>query len=591
MTQVKADIAQDLKLAMSAAEFDKAAKIGARILRMHPKRTDIQLMTAVSEMQGKNPLQAGQRLRRIFRTLLPNDRFFGPVSQNLLQYSYITNDFSSVELVMEERHRAAPQYSVFALMLADVIFRHQCKLSPGRSYAPKLAQAIELLENTAPSDPCYRDMQTLLARIYLYKEEHEKAFPLLENITQKQPQNRALRELLASSYAISGEVEKAVSTSLAIIHDFPDAGAQPFIIISFMRPQSMPENAREVLTEIAINPQNDAEQVYKASFALARMDEADGNMKSAFDWYQTGHAASRKARPIDMVAEFHEMNRVAEFARNAVADDLGDAKGASFEREDGPQPIFIVGMPRSGTTLTERILGAHPDVYAAGEIGDLSRVLAEVIGPCSFSEQIARLNKKTIAEIRKRYLAAMKAYAPNARFITNKTPANFLRLEAIRRIFPEAPIIHTHRHPLATCLSIYTTPFAVPMRFADDLGDLADYYRGYNTLMNVFFETDQHGMLYDLRYEELVANPESVAKDYLAHCGLDWHEQCLEFYRDGKTSTTASMIQVRRPINKDSLGKWQRFEPFIGPLADLVADIAVPDKKADKKSTRKTFAA
>ena len=129
------------------------------------------------------------------------------------------------------------------------------------------------------------------------------------------------------------------------------------------------------------------------------------------------------------------------------------------------------------------------------------------------------------------------------------------------------------------------------MRFADDLGDLADYYRGYNTLMNVFFETDQHGMLYDLRYEELVANPESVAKDYLAHCGLDWHEKCLEFYRDGKTSTTASMIQVRRPINKDSLGKWQRFEPFIGPLADLVADIAVPDKKAHKKSTRKTFAA
>ena len=321
------------------------------------------------------------------------------------------------------------------------------------------------------------------------------------------------------------------------------------------------------------------------------MDEADGKMKSAFDWYQTGHDANRRARPIDMVAEFHEMKRIAELARDNVTVDLGDVKDVSAEKEDGPMPIFIVGMPRSGTTLCERILGAHPDVYAAGEIGDLARILTEVVGRYSIAEQVARLTKKNIAEIRKRYLVAMKAYAPDARCVANKTPANFLRLEAIRRIFPEAPIIHTHRHPLATCLSIYTTPFAVPMRFADDLGDLADYYRDYNTLMNVFFETDQHGMLYDLRYEELVANPESVAKDYLAHCGLDWHEQCLEFYRDGKTSTTASMIQVRRPINKDSLGKWQRFEPFIGPLADLVADIAVPDKKADKKSTRKTFAA
>lgn len=577
MTQVKADIAQDLKLAMSAGEFDKASKIGARILRLHPKRTDIQIMTAVSELQGKMPAQAGQRLRRIFRNLAPDDRFFVPVTQNLIQYAERTGDFDTVEAAFEQRYRAAPQYGVFACLLAEVIFRHQTHLSPGRSFAPQLDYAVEILAKIPEADPHQIDSQILLARIFLYQDHHRKASDLLANIAQKQPNNLALREQLASTYAFAGQVDKAVSTCLTIIDEFPDCGAQPYNIISFMRAADLPENTRDVLGAIINTPNAPYDQVYKASFVLARMDEAAGDMKSAFDWYQVGHAASRKARPIDMAAELHEMGLIAELARKA-ASEQEDAKTASVAEEDGPKPIFIVGMPRSGTTLSERILGAHPDVYAAGEIGDLAKALIEVVGRGTMSEQIARLSPKNIVEIRKRYLAAMKGYAPNARFVVNKTPANFLRVEAIRRVFPDAPILHTHRHPLATCLSLYTTPFANPMRFADDLGDLADYYRAYENLMKVYFETDRNGMLFDLPYEDLVADPETVGKAYLAHCGLDWHPACLEFYRNDKAATTASMIQVRRPIYTDSLGKWQRFKPYIGLLADLDLATSALDK-------------
>jgi hypothetical protein len=124
------------------------------------------------------------------------------------------------------------------------------------------------------------------------------------------------------------------------------------------------------------------------------------------------------------------------------------------------------------------------------------------------------------------------------------------------------------------------------MRYSDDLGELADYYRAYVSLMNVFFETDQGGMLYDLYYEDLVADPERVARDYLAHCGLDWHPECLEFYKTDQTAATASMIQVRRPIFKDSLGKWQRFEPYIGPLAELADGSDDKMANAAQKSSR-----
>ena len=287
-----------------------------------------------------------------------------------------------------------------------------------------------------------------------------------------------------------------------------------------------------------------------------------------------------------MPNELAELERLRDMASSAPT-----LEHVTSENENVPRPIFIVGMPRSGTTLTERILGAHPDVHAAGEIGDFAKAVIDVVGRGQISEQLARLDAKAATKIRKQYLEALQAHAPDKRFVTNKTPANFLRVEMIRRVFPDAPIIHTHRHPLATCLSIYTTPFSIPMRYSDDLGDFADYYRGYVALMNACFEADQNGQIYDLSYEDLVSDPEAVAQDYLAHCGLDWHPGCLEFYRAGKAAATASMFQVRRPINQDSVEKWQRFEPFIGPLATLADDPEVQQWRAARKSSRHAVAA
>lgn len=129
------------------------------------------------------------------------------------------------------------------------------------------------------------------------------------------------------------------------------------------------------------------------------------------------------------------------------------------------------------------------------------------------------------------------------------------------------------------------------MRYSDDLGEMADYYRGYVALMKASFEADDRGQMYDLSYEDLVSDPEAVAQDYLAHCGLDWHPGCLEFYRSDKAAATASMIQVRRPINQESVQKWQRFEPFIGPLAALADDAEILQSQATVKSSRRVVAA
>lgn len=586
MTQTNTDIAKDIKQAMSVADFDRAAAVGAKVLRVHPKRVDIQLMTVVSELKGRAPKKAWARLAKLFRNVPVTDRYFGAVAQNLVQYSYITSDFSSVESAIEARMRVAPQDDLLRFMLADVIFQGVVATSPGRCFAPKLDRSVELLLNVSEHSAHYENAQKLLARVYLHQEQHDQAFAVLERFVARASANLSVRMLLASTYALAGEVEKAVSSCLAILERKADFGALPYLIISFMRPQSMPEGAPRHLEAILADAKAAPGERYKAAFALGKIAETNGNMETAFAYYKNGHAADRAERPFDMKRELVEMTKLRDMAVAKT-----EVSVPVSEDEAGPKPIFILGMPRSGTTLTERILGAHPDVHAAGEIGDFAKAVADVVGPGKISDQLAKIDAKSAAKIRKQYLEALKYYAPTKLFVTNKTPGNFVRIEMIRRVFPDAPIIHTHRHPLATCLSIYTTPFSIPMRYADDLGELADYYRSYVDLMNAFFESDANGKLYDLCYEDLVADPEAVTKDYLAHCGLEWDPRCLEFYREGRVATTASMIQVRRPIFKDSLGKWQRFEPYIGPLANLGDDPDIATVKSAQKSSRKAVAA
>lgn len=587
MAQTKSDIAFEMKQAMSAGQFDQAAKLGARILRLHPKRTDIEIMTAVSELQAGSAAKAGRRLKRLFNALPVTDRFFAPVAQNFRQYAFQSNELGALEATIKKRLGTEPKNDILLHMLAEVIFQDEVNKSPGLCIVPRLTEAVDLLHLVPAQSPKYDDAQTLLARIYWHQEQHAEAFGVLERFVARYPDNMAVRMMLAASYAAANEADKAVPTCLAIISANPFYSAQPYLIISFIRLQSMPDEAVGYLDAMLDKQDLAKGESYKAAFTRAKIEEAKGNAKEAFGFYKLGHAANRAERPFNIAFELQELAHLREMVGEApVLENAG-----ADEEESGPRPIFVVGMPRSGTTLTERILGAHPDVHAAGEIGDFAKAVIDVVGRGKISEQLARIDATAAAKIRKQYLDALKAYAPDKRFVTNKTPANFLRIEMIRRVFPDAPIIHTHRHPLATCLSIYTTPFSIPMRYSDDLGELADYYRGYVDLMKVCFETDQNGQLYNLSYEDLVSEPEAVARDYLAHCGLEWHPQCLEFYRSDKAAATASMIQVRRPINQDSVEKWQRFEPFIGPLASLVDDPEVRQWRAAVKSSRRAVAA
>lgn len=237
------------------------------------------------------------------------------------------------------------------------------------------------------------------------------------------------------------------------------------------------------------------------------------------------------------------------------------------------KPIFIVGMPRSGTTLTEQILAAHPDVAGAGERDILAILIQDFVYGFSpepaWPEAAALLDKKICKEMEGRYLKDVEQVSSQAKHITDKMPGNFHNVGLIHILFPEAKIIHCRRDPVDTCLSNYMQPYLTFHPYAFDLGNLGFYYREYERLMKHWHKV-MPGKILDVQYEDVVSNLEKEGKRLLKFCGLPWDPACLEFHKAETTVQTSSFAQVRQPIYKTSSKKWKKYEAHLGPLFDAL---------------------
>lgn len=240
-------------------------------------------------------------------------------------------------------------------------------------------------------------------------------------------------------------------------------------------------------------------------------------------------------------------------------------------------PIFIVGLPRSGTTLVDRILSSHPRVRSAGELPSFAlSVMAAVVrhsrsGPVPRRTMIERAATLNFSALGRDYLArARAAGAENGRFI-DKMPLNYLYCGLIARALPNARIVHVRRHPMASCYAIHKTLFKDGYPFAYDLDELARYYIAYRRLMT-HWENVLPGRLYTLEYEALIADQARESSRLLKFCGLDWHDACAQFERNGAPATSASAAQVRRPLYRSSVSMWKHYRRELSTLALQLED-------------------
>ncbi|MCB1477100.1 MAG: sulfotransferase [Rhodobiaceae bacterium] len=294
------------------------------------------------------------------------------------------------------------------------------------------------------------------------------------------------------------------------------------------------------------------------AFALAKASQDTGDFDAAFGWYQKGNAlraevaVSRKAEDLRAFANLRKtFERREHFTRlEAVA--------------DGPRPIFVLGMPRSGTTLVEQILASHSQVFGADELTALPEICAPVFEASSQPPDrfFAQAN---LAEIRARYLGEVRKLCFAERVFVDKMPFNFAYVGVILAAFPEARIVHTVRDKVAVCWSIYTRNFGNDMWFAQDFDDLAEYYGQYRRMM-AFWHEKFPGAIYDLNYEKLTENQEDETRRLLDHCGLAFEAACLNFQDTERAVRTASVRQVRQKMYTGSSNAWRNYEKHIGPL-------------------------
>jgi tetratricopeptide (TPR) repeat protein len=301
-----------------------------------------------------------------------------------------------------------------------------------------------------------------------------------------------------------------------------------------------------------------------AHFALGKACADTGDHENAFKHWLSGNALKRQQIDYDETAVAALFDKVeAIFAPALIAEKTGHGDPSSV-------PIFVLGMPRSGTTLVEQILASHPQVHGAGELTFLDEILraAPPAGgkPVPYPQYVAALDGPAIRQLGARYIDELSRLAPEAPHITDKTPGNYFYVGMIHLALPNAKIVHTVRNPVDTCLSCFSNLFEDALNYTYDLGELGRHFARYQHLMAHWHRVLPPGTVLDVRYEDVVTDLEGEARRLLDHCGLAWDPRCLAFNETARPVRTASATQVRQPIYGHAVERWRAYEDSLAPL-------------------------
>jgi hypothetical protein len=307
-------------------------------------------------------------------------------------------------------------------------------------------------------------------------------------------------------------------------------------------------------------------------FALAKAYDDLGDHDGSFRHLLQGNGLKRRQFTYDHAAIHDLLGRIQKVFTPELMRDKHSVCDPS------PVPVFIIGMPRSGTTLIEQILASHPKVFGAGELVNLANAVERICQPVPFPEAISSMKRQELCEVGTSYVAEIRQLASKAERVTDKLPGNFRYAGLINLVLPNARIIHARRDPLDTCFSCFSTLFAGPIVYSYDLTELGRYYRAYDMLMQHWRRVLPPGVMLEVQYEHLTADLEGEASRIVGHCGLDWNDACLSFHKTERPVRTASAVQVRQPIYRSSIGRARHYVHQLRPLikalgVDLAASL------------------
>lgn len=424
-------------------------------------------------------------------------------------------------------------------------------------------EAQKTASEAAEQFPDDAAVQLEAARVFSECGNHAGAEVFLERAGAIDPRNPAFLFEWSTNRFFLGkldEAEKAIDDFLALD---PPAKGRKLLLRSQLRKQTPENNHVEDLRKFLSGQLPKAESV-NGYFALARELENLGEYRQAFEALKSGASIQRERVNFQLEAELENINGLIETFQPEKFAGIPDS-----ECEDSP--IFIVGMPRTGTTLVERIVAQGEGVKSAEESYDFTLAFSSVINAYIAAHPGRGLNPLSAAlevdynEIARAYIDNMQGMLGPAGRYLDKTPFNFLYCGLIRKAFPKARILHLVRQPMDACYAVFKTLFSKAYYYSYDLGELAEYYAGYRRLMDHWHEL-MPGAIMDVSYEELVSDPARVSKSIADFVGIAWSDRLVEVQDFEAASSTASAAQAREPIHTGSVGLWRHYENELEPL-------------------------
>jgi len=469
--------------------------------------------------------------------------------------------------------------------------------------AGRLHKADAIYRKVLSVEPNHPDALHMLGLVVHQVNKNDAAAELIEKAISINPENSAFRNNLGNVYVALNRLDDAVACFEKAVQITPNTVEAYINLGNALKYQGKTAAAEESYRKaLSINPNSvgayynlaqlkhfkekddtftTLESIHKKGpltgkqsterhFALGKMYADIGDHESAFKNYHSGNAYRKRFMGNSFDLDSFE-KQIALFMNVFDADFFSRYKDMGDKTQ---LPVFIVGMPRSGTSLVEQILSSHPSVFGAGELPLINQMVNTFLGQHNglpFDRILEALDENRVKTIAGQYIDALKPLPEGTVRVTDKLPGNFLNLWFIARLFPKAKIIHCKRHPLDTCLSCYFTHFKQPLPYKNDLYTLGCYYRQYEKLMK-HWTTVLPVPVLEIQYESLVENQEALSKKMLAFCELKWDERCLSFYKNDRPVTTASGMQVRKKIYTSAVGRWRKYERFLAPLIEGLGD-------------------